>query len=160
MSSTIFIPLSSLPPSAGSTLSGFASTHAPPALIKSVWSTLELLAPAAPSLSYAPAHFTLLSPNAASKEISSYRVQSFLEELTRASFEVAASLLTSSVLAGRTSESDEYGDVGIWVGNLESKEPKAVLRNLGLDEWVTNKGGKVCVDDVPLLMILRKRARL
>jgi hypothetical protein len=47
------------------------------------------------------------------------------------------------VLAGRTSESDDYGDVGIWIGPLAHKEPKDVLRRLGLDEWVANKGGKV-----------------
>jgi hypothetical protein len=138
------IPLSSLPTSAGSTLSGFASTHAPPALIKGLWATLELLAPAAPGLSYAPAHFTLLSPDASSKQISSNRVQSFLEELTRASFEVATSLLCSSVLAGRTSESDDYSDVGIWIGPLAHTEPIDVLRQLGLDQWVSSKRGKVC----------------
>jgi hypothetical protein len=137
------ITLNNLPLSASSTLSGFASTHAPPDLIRGVWSTLQLLAPAAPLLSYAPAHFTLLSPEVARKEISSDRVQSFLEELTRASFEVTTSLLCSSVLAGRSSESDDYGDVGIWVGPLEHKQPMDILRRLGLAEWVTNKGGKV-----------------
>jgi hypothetical protein len=140
---TDLILLSNLPPNAGLTLSGFASTHAPPALIRQVWATLELLRPASPLLSYSPAHFTLLSSDTARKEISSDRVQSFLEELTRASFEVATSLLCSSVLAGRTSESDDYGDVGIWIGPLAHKEPKDVLRRLGLDEWVANKGGKV-----------------
>jgi hypothetical protein len=105
--------------------------------------TLQLLAPATPALLYAPSHFTLLSQTAAENQDSSFRVQSYLEEVTRASYEVATSLLCSSILAGRTSESDEYGDVGIWVGKLPNREPQEVLRNLGLADWIESKGGKV-----------------
>jgi hypothetical protein len=113
-------------------------------MIKSVWATLELLAPAAPSLFYAPAHFALVSSsNQSIDQQAAFGVQSFLEELTRASFEVATSLLCSSVLAGQSSESDEYGDVGIWVGTLSQRDPWAVLSNLGLKEWIQSKGGKV-----------------
>lgn len=112
-------------------------------MIRSVWATLELLAPAAPSLSYAPAHFALVSPGLSVDQQAAFRVQSFLEELTRASFEVATSLMCSSVLAGQSSESDEYGDVGIWVGTLSQKDPWEVLSNLGLKEWIQSKGGKI-----------------
>jgi hypothetical protein len=142
---TALIPLSELPGNVGATSSSFNLTrHAPPDMIKSVWATLELLAPAAPSLFYAPAHFALVSSsNQSIDQQAAFGVQSFLEELTRASFEVATSLLCSSVLAGQSSESDEYGDVGIWVGTLSQRDPWAVLSNLGLKEWIQSKGGKV-----------------
>ena len=141
---TALIPLSELPGTVGATSSSFNSTHAPPDMIKSVWATLELLAPAAPSLFYAPAHFALVSSlNQSVDQQAAFGVQSFLEELTRASFEVATSLLCSSVLAGQSSESDEYGDVGIWVGTLPQRDPWEVLSNLGLKEWIQSKGGKV-----------------
>ncbi|CAG8624216.1 16747_t:CDS:2 [Acaulospora colombiana] len=102
-----------------------------------------MLAPATPALLYAPSHFTLVSKNVAEQQDSSFRVQSYLEEVTRASYEVATSLLCSSILAGRTSESDEYGDVGIWVGKLPDRDPQEVLRNLGLADWIESKGGKI-----------------
>jgi len=140
---TTLIPLSLLPETVDATSSSFTSTHAPPAMIKSVWATLELLAPAAPSLSYAPAHFALVSPlNQSADQQTAFGVQSFLEELTRASFEVATSLLCSSILAGQGSEGDEYGDIGIWVGPLRERDPWHVLDNLGLKEWIQSKGGK------------------
>lgn len=137
------IQLRNLPPNVHSTISGFMTTHAPPALIKAIRSTLELLAPVGPDLSYASSHFTLISPNAASKKDAAFRVQSYLDELTRAAYEVSSSLFCSSILAGRSSESDEYGDVGIWVGTMQNREPLDVLRNLGLDQWISDKGGKV-----------------
>ena len=140
---TALIPLHLLPETVAATSSSFTSTHAPPPMIKSVWATLELLAPAAPTLSYAPAHFALVSPNQSVDQQATFRVQSFLEELTRASYEVATSLMCSSVLAGQSSESDDYGDVGIWVGPLQTKDPWEVLSNLGLKEWIQSKGGKV-----------------
>jgi hypothetical protein len=137
------IPLSSLPEKAVFHSNNFAGTHAPPPMIQSVWATLQSLVPAKPSLSYAPSNFALVSSKANVQDSSSFHVMSYLEEMTRASYEVASSLLVSSVLAGSSSESDEYGDVGVWIGSLPKKEPEEVLRALGLDEWVKSKNGKV-----------------
>lgn len=137
------IPLSSLPNSPDSTTSSFLATHAPPPMIKAVWATLQLLGQATPSLNYAPAHFALISSKTDSTHPTIFRVQSYLDELTRAAFEVSTSLLCSSVLAGRSSESDEYGDVGVWVGALAQKDPENVLKNLGLADWVKSKNAKV-----------------
>ncbi|CAG7846232.1 SubName: Full=Uncharacterized protein {ECO:0000313/EMBL:CCA68836.1} [Serendipita indica DSM 11827] len=109
------IPLSSLPKSADSTSSSFLATHAPPPMIKATDTTQPAI----------------------------FRVQSYLDELTRAAFEVSTSLLCSSVLAGQSSESDEYGDVGVWVGSLTQKDPENVLQNLGLADWVNYKKGKI-----------------
>ncbi|KAG8760703.1 hypothetical protein FRC14_002199 [Serendipita sp. 396] len=140
---TDLLHLNALPSNPDSTLSSFAVTHAPPDLINSVWATLKLLARATPSLSYAPTHFSLISPNTVTNSSSVYRVQTYLEELTRAAFEVSSSLSCGSMLAGGGSETDEYGDVGVWVGSLEKRDPQDVLQNLGLDEWVKSNGGKI-----------------
>ncbi|KAI0727403.1 hypothetical protein C8Q72DRAFT_840812, partial [Fomitopsis betulina] len=40
----------------------------------------------------------------------------FLAELTQRAAAAALSLACGSILAGRTSESDEYGDVALWLG--------------------------------------------
>lgn len=137
------IPLSSLPEKAAFTSNNFAGTHAPPPMIQSVWATLQLLAPAKSSLSYAPSNFALVSSNANVDDSAAFHVMSYLEEVTRASYEVASSLMCSSVLAGRGSESDEHGDVGVWIGSLSKKAPEEILSALGLDQWVKSKGGKV-----------------
>lgn len=43
-----------------------------------------------------------------------------------------------SILAGLRSESDEYGDVGVWLGQGEFgiSHERSVLRALGLDNWL------------------------
>lgn len=119
-----------------------ATTHAPPALIHGVWNTLSLLASRSTSLSYAPTHYTLVASLDGNKAELASHTLSFLEETTRASFEVASTLLCSSVLAGRTSESDEYGDVGLWIGDLKHRTGVDVLKRLGLDSWL-KQGAKV-----------------
>lgn len=119
-----------------------ATTHAPPALIHGVWSTLSLLASRSTSLLYAPTHFTLAASLGGNRAELASHTLSFLEELTRASYEVASTLLCSSVLAGRTSESDEYGDVGLWIGDLKHRTAADVLKRLGLDSWL-RQGAKV-----------------
>lgn len=65
-------------------------------------------------------------------------------ELVRAANEAANSNASSSVLAGQTSEADEYGDVGILLHtnaispayNLE-KNVQAILSSLGLKGLLT-----------------------
>lgn len=145
MTSPTILSLGSLPDKTTFTSSNFPATHAPPAMIHSVWTTLQLLSKNSPALSFAPTNFSLLNPNLSEDQLSTPRVLSYLEELSRASFEVASSLLCSSVLAGRSSESDDYGDVGVWIGDLAKAEPGEVLQSLGLDKWVSSKKGKVCV---------------
>jgi len=55
---------------------------------------------------------------------------------------VASTLLCGSVLAGRTSESDEYGDVGLWIGDLKHRTGADVLKRLGLGSWL-KQGAKI-----------------
>ena len=119
-----------------------ATTHAPPALIHGVWNTLSLLESRSTSLSYAPTHCTLVASLDGNKAELASHTLSFLEELTRASYELASTLLCSSVLTGRTSESDDYGDVGLWIGDLKHGTAAEVLTRLGLDSWL-KQGAKV-----------------
>ena len=119
-----------------------ATTHAPPALIHGVWNTLSLLESRSTSLSYAPTHCTLVASLDGNKANLASHTLSFLEELTRASYELASTLLCSSVLTGRTSESDDYGDVGLWIGDLKHGTAAEVLTRLGLDSWL-KQGAKV-----------------
>lgn len=135
-------PLSELPEKAEFTSSNFGPTHAPTAMLQSCWSTLHLLQSCSP-LSYSPTSFSVISSNASKEEGAAFHVLSYLDELSRASFEVATSLLCSSVLAGRSSESDEYGDIGVWIGSLAQKDPEEALKNLGIYDWVISKKGKV-----------------
>jgi hypothetical protein len=130
-----------------------ATTHAPPGLVHGVWNTLSVLAPQSTNLSYAPTHFTLVASLDGNKAELASHTLSFLEELTRASYEVASTLLCSSVLAGRTSESDEYGDVGLWIGDLKHGTAADVLRRLGLNSWL-HQGAKVSPGPHPLLYLL------
>jgi hypothetical protein len=136
------IPLNALKSKSEFITQTSATTHAPPALIHGVWNTLSLLASRSTSLSYSPTHCTLVASLGGNKAELASHTLSFLEELTRASYEVASTLLCGSVLAGRTSESDEYGDVGVWIGDLKHGTALDVLKRLGLDSWL-RQGAKV-----------------
>lgn len=56
-----------------------------------------------------------------SSTIDAHRVapstRNYLRQLTRSANAAAASLACGSILAGHTSETDEYGDVAIWLGS-------------------------------------------
>ena len=62
-------------------------------------------------------------------------------ELTAEANEAAWSLFCGSILAGQSSETDEYGDVGVWLGDLEigpeasEPESEAILEALSLTLW-------------------------
>jgi len=136
------IPLNALNSKSEFIVQTSATTHAPPALIHGVWNTLSVLTSRSTSLSYAPTHCTLVASGDGNKAELASHTLSFLEETTRASFEVASTLLCGSVLAGKTSESDEYGDVGLWIGDLKHGTATDVLKRLGLDSWL-KQGAKV-----------------
>lgn len=71
----------------------------------------------------------------------SSEVEEYLNGLAVEANEAAASLFCGSILAGQSGETDEYGDVGVWLGDLEigptSKKPKseAVVEALSLTQW-------------------------
>lgn len=68
-------------------------------------------------------------------------VEEYVNELTAEANEAAGSLYCGSILAGQSSEADEYGDVGVWLGDLEigpmaSKSiSEAIVEALSLTRW-------------------------
>lgn len=60
-----------------------------------------------------------------------------VKELVLAAQKKAPTLLRSSVLTG-SSEGDEYGDVGVWLGEGEygKGQEKNVLEPLGMSDWL------------------------
>ena len=70
----------------------------------------------------------------------SSQVEEYLNELTVEANEAAASVFCGSILAGQSSETDEYGDVGVWLGDLEIRpglsEAEVIVGALSLTRWV------------------------
>jgi len=68
-------------------------------------------------------------------------VEEYVNELTVEANEAAASLFCGSILAGQSSETDEYGDVGVWLGDLEigpatsKSDLEVVVQALSLTPW-------------------------
>ncbi|KAF9653010.1 hypothetical protein BDM02DRAFT_3108680, partial [Thelephora ganbajun] len=68
-------------------------------------------------------------------------VEEYVNELTAEANEAAASLFCGSILAGQSSETDEYGDVGVWLGDLEigpaasKSDSEAIVEALSLTHW-------------------------
>jgi hypothetical protein len=68
-------------------------------------------------------------------------VEEYLNDLTVEVNKAAASLFCGSILAGQSSETGEYGDVGVWLGDLEvgptsnKPEPEAIVEALSLTQW-------------------------
>ncbi|KAF7375995.1 hypothetical protein MSAN_00014100 [Mycena sanguinolenta] len=95
---------------------------------------LQRLSPssATASASFIPQHL-LLVPSGVSKP--SDQVAAELESLASAAQSAATSVLCSSILAGHTSESDEFGDTAIWLGPgaFGKGHEQAVLSSLGLE---------------------------
>jgi len=67
----------------------------------------------------------------------SEKVKGKIKALVEAAEEAATSLACSSILAGQGSESDEHGDVGIWLGDGPYGEGQEheVLKALDLLHW-------------------------
>jgi len=91
--------------------------------------------------SFLPSSLILVPPESKSKSESeskpSPETETYLASLVRAAHRTGASLLCSSVLAGRGSESDEFGDVAFWVGEVgdaqaDGAQADDILRALGL----------------------------
>ncbi|KAG1865871.1 hypothetical protein DFJ58DRAFT_770588 [Suillus subalutaceus] len=64
-------------------------------------------------------------------------VTDYLEKLVRAAQQTAESHYCGSFVAGQTSESDEFADIGIWLGegNYQRNHEKEILDKLGLIAW-------------------------
>ncbi|KAI0321092.1 hypothetical protein OF83DRAFT_1280692 [Amylostereum chailletii] len=75
-------------------------------------------------------------------------VQSFIRDLASAANKVANANACGSLLAGQGSESDDFGDVGVWLGEgeLGRGHEEDALKALGLQSWAGS--GKICVDEL------------
>lgn len=64
-------------------------------------------------------------------------ITDYLEKLVRAAQQTAESHYYGSFLAGQTSESDEFADVGVWLGegDYQRNHEKEILDKLGLIAW-------------------------
>ncbi|KAI0371046.1 hypothetical protein BV20DRAFT_965689 [Pilatotrama ljubarskyi] len=69
-------------------------------------------------------------------------LQRYLKDLTVCANAAAASLACGSILAGHTSEADEFGDIAIWLGNAEYGRGHELdaLMSLGLQPLVSAEG--------------------
>ncbi|CAE6418226.1 hypothetical protein BN14_00124 [Rhizoctonia solani AG-1 IB] len=71
-------------------------------------------------------------------------------DLACASNRFAQRNLIGSMLAGPSSESDEFADVGFWCGDIdENNKENSILEALSLGSW-TQKGTITRLDDTPL----------
>jgi hypothetical protein len=68
-------------------------------------------------------------------------VKEYVDELAVEANKAAASLYCGSILAGQSSETDEYGDVGVWLGDLEigpaagKPASEVIVEALSLTHW-------------------------
>lgn len=75
-------------------------------------------------------------PRPASALVPNYDAQNYLQKLTKLANGAANSVACGSILAGRTSEADDFGDVAIWLGDdgalLSGQRERKVLETLEL----------------------------
>ncbi|GLB37234.1 putative regulator medusa [Lyophyllum shimeji] len=88
----------------------------------------------APRSRFDPKQLTLFPPTTFPNGI----VQRYLHSLAMFALQTAEENSCSSILAGKGSESDEFGDVALWLGSGEFQTPMRVLNALGLAEWAAN----------------------
>ncbi|KAI0633623.1 hypothetical protein C8Q77DRAFT_1115963 [Trametes polyzona] len=69
-------------------------------------------------------------------------VRTYLKQLARVANNAAASLACGSILAGHTSEADEYGDVAVWLGpgDFGPGHERDALAALGLADKIPRDG--------------------
>ncbi|KAH0589329.1 hypothetical protein H2248_005090 [Termitomyces sp. 'cryptogamus'] len=89
-----------------------------------------------PRSSFDPTCLILYPPSGPSPPAES--VQQYLRRLARAAQADAADMACSSILAGQGSESDDTGDIALWLGSKDHASANVVLETLGLSEWVAS----------------------
>lgn len=80
----------------------------------------------------------------------------FLDKLRDSAQVAAAAAACGSVLAGQSSESDEFGDVAVWIpedyANMKGEDVKqSLLTALGLDSWTEGKVSPLTLDEASSL---------
>jgi len=81
-------------------------------------------------------------------------VDKYVDELTAEANKAAAELFCGSILAGQSSETDEYGDVGVWLGDLEigpgARDSEAIVEALSLTHWAREVSSSEMVESAGL----------
>ncbi|KAF8529418.1 hypothetical protein JB92DRAFT_660461 [Gautieria morchelliformis] len=118
----------------------------PSPALTAIWSTLSFLSASSHTpdqIGFFPPYLTLVLSSSA-HNLTSFPPSegTFVENLTRAAHVTSTSLSCSSVLAGLSSESDEFGDVGILLPHLGADKEREIVNLLGLDHWLLD-GGKI-----------------
>ncbi|KAG6908386.1 hypothetical protein DXG01_004815 [Tephrocybe rancida] len=72
-------------------------------------------------------------------------IQQYLLRLVRAAQADATDIACSSILAGQGSESDDTGDIAVWLGDGNFATPDGVLEALGLSDWAA--GGEIAASN-------------
>ncbi|KAF5386051.1 hypothetical protein D9615_002429 [Tricholomella constricta] len=85
----------------------------------------------APRSRFDPQTLILLPPG--SRQLPNNTVRQYLHRLALAAEATAAESACSSILAGQGSESDDTGDVALWLGKGDFQTPELVLKGLGLN---------------------------
>lgn len=88
---------------------------------------------------YNPPIFLLESMSIASSdtEVAPLDIADYLGKLVRVAQHTAEFHCYGSFVAGQSSESDEFADVGVWLGegNYQTNHEKEILNKLGLVTW-------------------------
>ncbi|KAH7104101.1 hypothetical protein BKA62DRAFT_693526 [Auriculariales sp. MPI-PUGE-AT-0066] len=138
-------------PSAHIIASALQSQNHPAELADPTYKTLSVLSPDS-GLCFNPAHLYLVPAHTEAPVPST--AQAELQSLTIDAQQAAAVSSCSSILAGTSSESDEYGDIAVWLGGTDDatsgvfegdNRENAVITALGLAGWL-EKGAKMVKD--------------
>lgn len=123
--------------------SQISSSGLPPESVQSIESTLKALLP--------NSTFTSSSNFDASNLSLIHKGSSAPPEAVRSLVLTAQQMVNSlrdrsSILGGLRSESDEYGDVGVWLGDGDygKGREKDILRTLGMEGWLEGKVSRSC----------------
>ncbi|KAL1756404.1 hypothetical protein FB107DRAFT_273912 [Schizophyllum commune] len=97
----------------------------------------------APLRLFVPHRLLLIAPppqTAQSSSLPDETTQNYLYSLAKDAEEAAVSQSCSSILAGLGSESDDFGDVAVWLGQGEYGRGHEVdaLKRLGFEQWATH----------------------
>ncbi|KAG8904733.1 hypothetical protein FRB99_001272 [Tulasnella sp. 403] len=153
------VNLTTLTQKAFTSLLSKTSVNTSQADIQGVWNTVStLLSKAALAPEFVPEAQALVAPTA-SRSIST-NASSYLASLVGTAHEAATAVLCGSILGGRGSESDDYSDYAIFIGELPeggaagvgSKEfAEECIKALGLGRWLESSQVQIVTSKSPPL---------
>lgn len=90
---------------------------------------------------FLPEHLLILPPQTQATPSPSHQLLQYFENLALLANKAAESLTCSSILAGQGNESDDMGDVALWLGEGDYGPGKErnVLKLLNLTQWTEHE---------------------